>query len=370
MKIQYLAMIVLFSVGKIIAATGQTLFSTHHALHYIFSNLSTSAFFNIISFVTASCTLCVIVITRIPAIYKQFQWRLKQRVVAAHLYDDSIYQTLSYNLLVFCNITAGIFSSVGAYLGTITIVEFIASFYHNDITANGIVPYTQICAIFIACASFASYYSFNIQKAKINSIKIINHCNPINTFKINKVFIKTFMMSFLNIVSVPFIAYFLTKSALYKMPYLSGILPAASIKCIATFSAMTALIASLTTTVTAMYDYFSEIDNITFNHKDSGSWRLLRYITYGTGLVDSSANGLGNFLGIITISHDVLNTELNNRYVVMIAIGSGISATLLNLAFSIRQGFNDLAHPIQEKRYSITNDYAHSGSKVMVPTNL
>jgi hypothetical protein len=178
MKIKYLAIIALFSLGKIVASTGQTLFSTHHALGYILKNLPTSALINIISVIAAICTLLVISITRIPAIYKQFQVSPRQEGIAANLHEDNFYQKLSYNTLVSCNIAAGIFSSVGAYLGTVTIVEFIASFYNHS-TANGVAAYTQICATFIALASFASFYSFNIQKAKINSIKIINNINPI-----------------------------------------------------------------------------------------------------------------------------------------------------------------------------------------------
>lgn len=343
MKKQHLAIIALFSFGKIVASSGQTLFSTHHALSYILKNTSIGSLINTISVIAAFCTLVVISITRIPAIYKQFQVNPEHKVMAANLYKENFYQKFSYNTLVSCNIAAGIFSSVGAYLGTITIIDFVANFYRHS-TANSLVAYTQISAIVIAFASFSSYYAFNIQKAKTNSIKIINHINQTNVFQINKVFIKTFMISFLNIVSVPFIAYFLTKSALYKIPHLSYLLPAASIQLIAGFSAITALIASLTTTVAAMHEYFTEQDNISSRQTDTLSWLTLRYITYGTGLIDSSANGLGNYLGVIAISHDVFNTDLCNQYVVIIAVGCAISAALLNLAFSIRQGFNALIH--------------------------
>lgn len=336
--------IAIFSLGKIIAASGQTLFTARHALSYMLKNVSIDCPTNIISGIFAGCTLFIISITRVPAIRLQFGSGLQEKNIA-HPFANSCCKKYAYHMLVCFNSAAGVFSSIGAYLGTVTIVEFISGLgnYHVH------TIFTQAFAILVAISSFASYYSFNIRKAKINSIHLIEKINfQIPKLLMNKIVLKTMIVSFLNVASVPFIAYFLTRNALYKMPYMDLLLSAYHIKWIAAFSAFTALIANLTTTVAAMHEYFIESEKED-RSKEPAFWLSLRYITYAAGLIDSSANGLGNFLGVITISHDVFNTSLYNDYIILIAIGCGMSATLLNLAFSIRQGFNDVANYYQRK---------------------
>lgn len=206
-------------------------------------------------------------------------------------------------------------------------------------TVNG-STYINLFSILIAITSFASYYSFNIQKAKYNSANLIMNIKNNNLLSFDTVLFKAFIVSLLNIVSIPFIAYFLTKNAIYKMTYITHFLSGNCIKWIAIFSAITALITCLSTTVPAVHEYFNQNKN--HNEMESMRWLTLRFTTYFAGLFDSVANGMGNFLGVIYITNDVFNISIYNNHIIILAIGCGISATLLNLAFSIRQGFNDL----------------------------
>lgn len=125
------------------------------------------------------------------------------------------------------------------------------------------------------------------------------------------------------------------------MPYFGTHLSNMSIQWIAALSSVTAFVASLTTTLPAIHEYLSRIESY---KPISTHWKILRYSTYAAGLVDSGANGLGNFLGIVTIANDILHISLYNYYVILIAMGCGISATLLNFSFSIRQGFNEVVN--------------------------
>ena len=293
------------------------------------------------SSIAAVCTLLIISITRVPAIHRQFRPALKENNVFFSLADNCLYKKCIYYILIYFNIAAGVFSSIGAYLGTITIIEFISYIYNGPIHGPKWIIFSQAFAIFIAISCFASYYSFNIHKAKSNTLNLIRKINRPNLKTLrNKNFFKTFMVSFLSVVSVPFIAYFVTKNAFYKMPYINTAFSVSSIQWIATFSALTALIACLTTNVSALHEFFSKCKRLDF--PKSTYWASLRNITYTAGLVDSAATGLGSFLGVITISRDIFQASLYDGYILYIAIGCGISAALMNLSFSVRQGFNDI----------------------------
>lgn len=338
MTIRLILIFLTFSLGKIIGATGQTVFSVNHAFHYAFKNINIEYWINCISIFAAGCTLLVIVMTRVPAIYRQLTVPIKQQTISNILnaHDKKFF----YRILINCNIISGFFSSIGAYFGALIIIEVVLNIENHSITAKEIIFY-QTCAILVAISSFVSYYSFNIPKAKLNSIKFIDNLRQKNfKFIMNKHGLKTCFVSLLNVLSVPFIAYFLTKNAIYKMPYISTHLSSMTIQWIAAFSSITALIASLTTTVPALHAYFNK-NEMEYSNQDSVFWKILRYMTYSAGFVDSGASGLGNFLGVILISHDVFNISLYNNYIILFAIGCGLSAMSLNLSFSIRQGFNE-----------------------------
>jgi len=336
MLLKSYSIIIILCLGKMISATGQTLFSVNHALHYVFKNnymLFPISFFSLFA---AICTLLIVLLTRVPAIYKQFYIHQKQN---NFLYIDRVERRLIYYFLINANIIAGIFSSVGAYLGAITLIEFIAAYYgYSTNNLEGKIV-SQVSAVIISIASFASFYSFNIQKAKANSVKLANINKKIILSGLNKNFLKTMLVSFLTITSLPFIAYFLTKNAIYKMPYVSICLSVSVIKSLAILSAFTALISSITTSVSAMHDYFNHIE---LNQLDSPLVEGARYVTYALGLIDSCSNGLGTFLGVVTVSHDFLNSSIYHGAVIFLAVGCALSSTILIFLFSIRQGFNDL----------------------------
>lgn len=338
----YLVIIIL-CVGKIIGATGQTLFNVHNSLNYIFQSINTNFAINMASIFAALCTLFIVSITRSPAIHRQFHSRL----IPDLSFDiKNIYRKSLYHFLVVANIVAGVFSSVGAYLGTITLIEFIANICQHPITNTWEIIISQGIALFFSISSFVAFYSFNIYKAKLNSIKLATINKKSSKAFFNRIAIKTAIISFLNVLSLPFISYFLTKHALHKMPCLLDFLSLSIIKYIAVFAAVTALISSLTTTVAAMHEYFSEPKNP--DQSESTFLAAFRYITYMTGIVDSSASGLGTFLGVVTISDDLFCAP--NHFVIVLAVGSALSSALLIFSFSVRQGFNDLIEYLQRRR--------------------
>lgn len=289
------------------------------------------------------CTLFIVSITRAPAIHRQFH---AERIPDLFLKIESIYRKAIYYFLMIANISAGIFSSAGAYLGTITIIEFVAITFNHPIVNTWQVTLAQLFSLFIAASSFAAFYSFNMHKAKINSIKLASLNKKNSNALFSKTAFKTLIVSLLNIISLPFIAYFLTKHAFHKMPCLLSYVSSNVIKCIAFFSAITALVSSLTTTVAAMYEYFGEVKSS--DHNESTFLASFRYITYMTGIVDCSAGGLGAFLGVLTVTNDLFFAP--NQYVILLAIGSALSYAVLIFSFSVRQGFNDVIEYIHRRK--------------------
>jgi len=335
--------ITILCLGKIFGATGQTLFNVHNALDYISESININFFINFASIFAAVCTLFIVSITRTPAIHRQFHSKILPEF---NVKIDNSYRKIFYYFLIVSNIASGVFSSAGAYLGTFTLIEFVSHLANHPLLTTGEMVLSQSIAIFFALSSFVAFYSFNIYKAKINSVKLANMNKKNSKDFFNKIAFKTAIVSMLNILSLPFISYFLTKHALHKMPCVLSYFSFDMIKYIASFAAITALISSLTTTVAAMHEYFSK-EKVEVN-RESTFMAVFRYVTYTTGIVDCSASGLGTFLGVVTISNDLFLAS--NKFIILAAVGSALSSALLIFSFSVRQGFNDLIDYMQNRK--------------------
>src|SRR5690606_35875497 len=117
------ALVIIFSLGKMIASTGQTIFTVRHAGNYIFRG-HLSFPIDVVSFFAAACTLFVVCITRVPAINRQLSSQPKEATIVIKPFS-SFWQASLYYVLVIGNDIAGLFSSVGAYLGTFILLEWL-----------------------------------------------------------------------------------------------------------------------------------------------------------------------------------------------------------------------------------------------------
>lgn len=372
-KIRKITAVIVFSVGKCIAASGQTLFGMQHALSYCLKSKGLDPIHMPLLIITTLSTFLVIVITRIPAIYRQFFRAEKNNLLAGsmlgneknYVIDKSKLKQFIFHFLVICGFIAGAFSAFGSYLGTITINNFIIRFLGNNFhqTSSQLVG-IQCFAILVAISTFISFYTFNFRKTKQNVAKLL----VIDIkFTLNSAIIKTFGVSLLSLVSTPFLAYFLTKHALYQVPHLTIWLPEYFLKAIATLSSLTALIASLTTNVPATHEFFSKHtdavprvalrSSVDLNNREPYNtrqndaapllWTFLKRTTYTAGFGDSIANGLANFMSVLDVAFDAFNIDPQGL-IIIFATFCGISSAILNANFSIRQGFQDFAHDYQK----------------------
>src|SRR3990167_8799280 len=203
-KIRIIIFIVIFSLGKIIAATGQTLFGMRHATGYLLKNGNASV---ALAGCAALCSLAVILTTRVPAIARQF--RSANTEINIELPSDvSKSRRMFFNGFMICSFACGIFSAIGAYLSAITISEFMKIFFSDH--ANYLSSsYIQLFAIFVALSTFVSYYSFNYYKSRQNAIKFVSITHlPHAILLHDKNVMKTIFVSVLSLLSIPFLSYF------------------------------------------------------------------------------------------------------------------------------------------------------------------
>jgi hypothetical protein len=338
-KIRIIIFILIFSLGKIIAATGQTLFGMQHATGYLLANdVASHSISLFLAGFAAICSLAVILMTRVPAIARQFHSTHTEMKIALPE-NLSKSRRIIFNGSILSSLACGIFSAIGAYLSTTTISEFI----HLFCATRSDYLLTHSLAIFVALSTFISYYSFNYFKSRQNAARLVSMQRlPLTLSLRDKNVMKTLFVSLLSLLSIPFLSYFLTKHALISMPYIGSYLSLAVIKYIAAASAVTALITSLLTNIPAAYEYFVTKDNKMHLTPENPSWSMLRNMTYSAGMVDCSANGLSNFVSVIDVARDALELDPYGN-IIYLAIGCGISSALLTAAFSVRQGFNDFA---------------------------
>ncbi len=355
---------IIFSLGKMVAAAGQTLFGMQYAINYILKSLEINHPITLMLIgIAGLCSLWIILVTRVPAIFRQLGYKQSRAcIVNNEIQHDmnveviptaSIYKRSIIKIFLACSFAAGIFSAIGAYLGTITLCKFIMFFFTEDKTPHVLI---QLFAINITISTFVSYYSFNFHKSHQN-IQLLLRKNIIKRILLrlqhDKNMIKTISVSLLSLLSIPFLAYFLTKNALLNMPYVGTILSLYSIKFIAIFSSITALTTSLVTTIPATYEYFTAKENNSKKIKPSvypfvNYWRFIRNTTYVAGFIDCAANGLSNFVSVIHVAHDAMRVDLYGN-VIYVAIGCGISSAVLTATFSVRQGFNDFINHYKVK---------------------
>lgn len=366
-KIKLSFPIIVFSLGKVISATGQTLFGMKHALAYIVKNNPITLVGLIVIGIAALCSLWVMLVTRVPAISRQLRPKpkidsvlLNSTAEVASSRPTKMISSIKY-FFIFASISSGIFSALGAYLATITLSNYLSMFFAASNHQQQATLWVQLAGSLTAVSTFISYYSFNFYKSRQNLHKLVDKIE--NKKRINwqdKNIVKTMLVSLASLISTPFLAYFLTKHALLSLPYIHFLLSPATIQLIALYAAIAGIITSFITTVPAAYQYFVK-ENAEITLYSKKELFLLYGFTCIAGLVDSSANGLSNFISVIEVSHDVFNANMYGK-IILFALLCGISSALLTAAFSVRQGFHDYVIELKRKRSGNLGNHSMTAS--------
>jgi hypothetical protein len=253
-----------------------------------------------------------------------------------------------YSLLLTVSMSNG-FSSLFAYLSTITFAEYIALLFEVSIeNQSPVVKYTiQGIGVLIFGANYWSYLNFNYEAAKVNAKKWAKIIDSGDYSFDGKAAAKTFGISFFNVASSPFLAYFSTVNGLQKLPIP---FPASAKQIISGVSAVTYLTSILATSVPRTYDQMKSTRSTEAEiESDFACKKPLKGITYGFGFFDSIRNGIGNGMGVINTTADVFHADPYNPTLITGAILSTASTTYLALQFGILYGWEKTAKLISGK---------------------
>lgn len=346
-----------FSIlGKLVSSAGQTLFGTQKAVNYILKDSDNLHPVNIsVSSISIFCNFFVNCVTRVPALYYKFTSTSESPAptVALKTCCSKVSGCLcgdfspcpsgsAYFVLRASGAVSAIFTSINAYLGAITLSEFIASLSGSDIHDGGWIDTTvQASAVLLAVTSFASYYTYNLRKVEESSRKFSQyledrkdpHTAEENT--LNKKHALAWLIASFSIISAPFLAYFSTKHALIKIPK-GTLIPDTALKALAGGSSVSSLLTTSVINVPSIYTFLAE-ENISY--PETTRFKILRYLTYGIGSVDSLLTGLGNYRGVIETFKDISALDPYGP-IITLAIICGLSTTASNFTFSVYDGYN------------------------------
>lgn len=242
-------------------------------------------------------------------------------------------------------------SAVSAYFLTTVISEGLNSLVSEE---SGVALWKeiliQISAVIVAGATFYNYYTNDYRYIRQNT-RVIGEGVDERHFPLNKSMAKTLATSSLNLATYPMQAYFFSKPAIDKLPYVGKALGSVGSNIVGGL-ASAATFLTVVTWLPSVYKHFNEPPG----HNDHQASAIpvncqsisYKIASYASGAVDSiGSNGLGPFISVIF--------TLNNLYglnpygwIIGIAALCALNAAFMNLLFSVKEGTNStlqLAYP-------------------------
>jgi hypothetical protein len=270
----------------------------------------------------------------------------EQQTLCYRVTKSSISGSLKF--LGFCSIT---FASINTYLGSITLFEYIG------ITA----PYLKYpFSAYTVASKFYSSYSYVYKTATVRSADllarwIMNERDPLadpnlprDRWQDVKNYMSTIALSFFNIISSPFLAFYSTMMTMKKIPWVCDFdkfifyFSAAS-----TFSSFTNDVISKSPSVHKLYIAWrskKEDGSLEMRALEEADLKLLKawnLTIVVAGIDDSLATGANIVVSVINTSNNVFHINKYNPELFAFAATCGISAAIVNYAFSVRRGHRD-----------------------------
>jgi hypothetical protein len=267
---------------------------------------------------------------------------------------------ITLKTLGFSSIT---FASLNTYLGSITFFEYIGGDPAKQNYSENMTLFLQSlmyggAAATVLCKFFTNY-SFIYPSTKKNADKlsrwIMGEKNPLEdpadaTTRIQDLYnyLGTIGLSFFNIVSSPFLAFYSTEQTLLKVPVVCNW--ATFIHYFAAASTVSSLTNDIISKSPSVHKAFLAWRSQTEDGSDEIQILLdaqlkfliaLNALIFLSGWIDSFATGANLLVSVINTSHSVFDVDRFNKELFFFAMLCGISATLVNYAFSIRRGHRD-----------------------------
>lgn len=345
------------AAGSLVNAVGSGIFTLNKFFDYVAKDSILRVPFSAFA---ALSGYAIQLTTRVPAMVKVTpdsndpEIGLEENACCKYETDEEIKElslkaaSTYYSLLAIANISGG-FSSLFAYLSSISFAEFVANLADVSLSDQPWKIYViGGVGIYFAASNMKSYYVFNYDDTKIFAKKMAQSMDR-NDFALDPVAaMKTFGVSFFNVASTPFLGYFGTMSSLRKLTFIP--IPELGKQILSGISAFTYLTATLTTYVPSMYSYFTESAKVDGKIKQAfACQKPLKGIVYGFGFFDSVRTGIGNGMGVINTTTEIFKIDPYNPVLATCATLTACSTSLLNMAFSIRGGYQKTASLIAEK---------------------
>ncbi|MDR3490787.1 MAG: hypothetical protein P4M12_01940 [Gammaproteobacteria bacterium] len=280
-----------------------------------------------------------------------------------------------YATLAGCGISSTFFSALPSYLGAVTFFEFLAG---GDPSQNDSFSYEKRLALTIlmhlnaalaTTGKFQANWKYNYPAIKKSaagvSYWLVKNASD-NPEEHRMADVKKYMVTLglcsLNILSTPFLAYYSTSQTLKKMPYVQD--HHTFIQTFTACSTMTAVTSTVLATAPAVRDSF---EKWWYNHEEDcerisavsvanlKSFFMLNLLIGIAGSLDSLATGANNCVSVVLTSDELLGINKYNLALIIFAAFCGLSACIVNAAFSVRRGHRAF---IKNELYDL---YSHLG---------
>ena len=270
----------------------------------------------------------------------------EHRTLCYRVTKSGISGTLKF--LGFCSIS---FASINTFLGSITLFEYLG-------VSEPFLKYSF--SAYTVASKFYSSYSYVYKTATVRSADqlarwIMNERDPLadpNSVRDRRQDVKNYMstiaLSFFNIISSPFLAFYSTMMTMKKIPFVCDYddfifyFSAAS-----TFSSFTNDVISKSPSVHKLYIAWrskkedGSLEMRALEEADLAVIKALNLTIVVAGIDDSLATGANIVVSVINTSNNVFHINKYNPELFTFAAVCGISAAIVNYAFSVRRGHRD-----------------------------
>lgn len=332
--------------SRLITSAGQTMFSTNLVTKYFLRSDKSPARYPITA-LAVTAGLVANSLTRIPAIYKKYgiaksthDLQEENDIQFKHTHTRITY----YVLLTACIIAAELNDPLGAYLGSVVMLEKLGSLIGLEVDANlwsKIVA--QISSLVFGAALALNNNAYDLQFLKHNARELCHYLDK-KIITCNKSMYETLLFSFPVCVAAPVLTYFFNKPALLKIPGAHLILRETGLAIVTAIMATAAFIrgiVSLPSIYNTMYQFNEPHQPNTEQRSDPCNAKVIRITGYSWGTVDAMFGGLCVLVSIVTVAAQFLHlsdAEMYNWILILVASIFAISLTVQGILFGLKPG--------------------------------
>jgi len=373
------------SIYTLFSSAGSALFGTHKILNYVYGDEEdiSHEVLLVLSTIVIVANVLIITDTRVPTLCRKLiydwlgdsdedaQFPLTVVVDAPDVNIETspclnFTASFTFHFLKICGLSSTFFSSLVSYLGMVTFIEFIAGNPEHVIdkkTRIGLMILLHTNALIATLAKFQTNYLYVYPaiKSGANSfatwLKKDSYIARTTTRKDDfQHYVVTLGLCSLNIISSPFLAYYTTSQTLFKLPFIKNYREIIRLSAaLSSTTSLTSIVLSTAPAVRSAFErwwYKKEEDSEKIQAVLSANLRAVKiwnYLIIFAGFIDSLVTGANNTTSIINTSNDLFNFKKYNPLLMSFALLCGISALIVNAAFSVRRGHraflkNELYH--------------------------